>query len=43
MDWKLKDKSCHSNILWYYWLSLSELAFEVAEPEICKYKDKIVH
>jgi len=37
------DKRRHGNVLWYYWLCLSELPFEIAEPEIQKYKDKIFH
>ncbi|MDR1693005.1 MAG: hypothetical protein LBR72_06560 [Oscillospiraceae bacterium] len=28
--------------LWYFWLCLSELPFELAEPEILKYKDAIL-
>jgi hypothetical protein len=27
---------------WYFWLCLSELPFEIAESEICKYKDEIM-
>ncbi|MCI8388862.1 MAG: hypothetical protein HFE63_10425 [Clostridiales bacterium] len=29
--------------LWYYWLSLSELPFDIAYPEIEKYKDEILN
>lgn len=28
---------------WYFWLCLSELPFEIAKPEILKYKDEILH
>jgi len=44
MDEKLtlKGKGVHGNVLWYYWLCLSELPFEIAEPEILRYKDKII-
>ena len=30
----------HSNTVWYFWLCLSELPYEIAEPEILKYKDE---
>jgi hypothetical protein len=45
MDGKLtlKGKGVHGNVLWYYWLCLSELPFEIAEPEISRYKERIVH
>ena len=44
MDEKLalKGKGIHSNILWYYWLCLSELPLSLAEPEIRRYKEKII-
>jgi len=44
MDEKLtlRGKSIHGNVLWYYWLCLSELPFEIAKPEILRYKDKII-
>ena len=44
MDEKLllKGKGVHGNVLWYYWLCLSELPFEVAEQEIVRYKNKII-
>ena len=45
MDEKLalRSKGVHRNILWYYWLCLSELPFTFAEPEIQRYKEKIVN
>jgi len=44
MDEKLmlRGKGVHGNILWYYWLCLSELPFELAEGEILRYKDRII-
>ena len=44
MDEKLtlKGKGVHGNVLWYYWLCLSELPLALAEPEILRYKDKII-
>lgn len=39
----LRGKGVHGNVLWYYWLCLSELPIEIAEPEIVKYKDRIIH
>ena len=44
MDEKLalRGKGVHGNVLWYYWLCLSELPFDLAEPEIQRYKDKII-
>lgn len=44
MDEKLslRSKGVHGNVLWYYWLCLSELPYEFAEPEIIRYKDKIL-
>jgi len=39
----LRNKGVHGNVLWYYWMCLSELPFEIAEPEIQKYKDRIIH
>ena len=43
MDEKLslRGKGVHGNVLWYYWLCLSELPFAFAEPEIQRYKEKI--
>ena len=38
----LRGKGIHGNVLWYYWLCLSELPFTFAEPEIQRYKDKII-
>lgn len=35
-----KKRSWHSK--WYYWLCLSELPFEIAKPEIEKYKDEVM-
>jgi len=43
IDAKLKTKGFHGNVLWYYWLCLSELPYEIAEPEIIKYKDRILN
>jgi hypothetical protein len=44
MDEKLMQKGngIHGNVLWYYWLCLSEIPFELARREILRYKDKIV-
>jgi hypothetical protein len=44
MDEKLtlKGKGVHGNVLWYYWLCLSELPIALAEPEILRYKDRII-
>jgi len=44
MDEKLtlKGKGVHGNVLWYYWLCLSELQPDLAEPEISRYKDRII-
>ena len=44
MDEKLtlRGKGVHGNVLWYYWLCLSELPSPLAEPEIRRYKDKII-
>ncbi len=39
---KLRGKGVHGNVLWYYWLCLSELPLEIAEPEIQRYKDRII-
>lgn len=33
----------HSGTFWYYCLCLSELPFEIAEPEIRKYKNKLLN
>jgi len=38
----LRGKGVHGNVLWYYWLCLSELPLSPAEPEIGRYKDKII-
>lgn len=38
----LRGKGVHGNVLWYYWLCLSELPAKAAEPEILRYKDKII-
>ncbi|MEA4831226.1 hypothetical protein SDC9_175735 [bioreactor metagenome] len=41
---QIKDKKkCNSGALWYYWLCLSELPFEIAKPEIEKYKSEILN
>ena len=37
-----RGKGIHSNVLWYYWLCLSELPLPLAEPEILRYRDRIV-
>jgi len=43
IDEKLSGKNrIHGNVLWYYWLCLSELPFEIAEPEIIRYKERII-
>jgi len=44
MDEKLalRGKGVHGNVLWYYWLCLSELPLPLAKPEIQRYKDKII-
>ncbi|GHV06046.1 hypothetical protein FACS1894217_03980 [Clostridia bacterium] len=44
MDEKLalRGKGVHGNVLWYYWLCLSELPLELAESEILRYKDRII-
>lgn len=31
----------HRNTFYYFWLCLSELPFEIAEPELLKYKDEL--
>ncbi len=31
----------HSSTVWYFWLCLSELPFEIAEPELLRYKDEL--
>ena len=38
----LRGKGVHGNVLWYYWLCLSELPLKFAEPEIIRYKDLII-
>jgi len=40
---RLKGRGVHGNVLWYYWLCLSELPFEFAEEEIRRYKGHIVN
>jgi len=30
----------HGNTFWYFWLCLSELPYNIAEPELLKYKDE---
>ncbi|MCL2159778.1 MAG: hypothetical protein FWH48_10255, partial [Oscillospiraceae bacterium] len=44
MDEKLalRGKGVHGNVLWYYWLCLSELSIALAEAEILRYKDRII-
>jgi hypothetical protein len=44
MDEKLmlRGKGVHGNVLWYYWLCLSELPLKFAEPEIRRYEDRII-
>lgn len=32
----------HGNVLWYYWLCLSELPMEIAGPEILRYETQIL-
>jgi hypothetical protein len=41
LDDKMASKYVHGNVMWYYWLCLSELPIEFAKPEIEKYKEKI--
>jgi hypothetical protein len=31
----------HGNTVWYYWLCLSELPYDIAESELQKYKDEL--
>ena len=38
----LRSKGVHGNVLWYYWLCLSELPIALAEPEILRYKNRII-
>ncbi|GHU38340.1 hypothetical protein FACS1894105_12130 [Clostridia bacterium] len=38
----MRGKGIHGNVLWYYWLCLSELPFELAAPEIDKYKPQML-
>jgi hypothetical protein len=38
----LRGKGIHGNVLWYYWLCLSELPLPLAESEILRYKDRIL-
>ncbi len=38
----INDKKRHSGILFYYWLSLSELPSELALPEITRFKDDML-
>jgi len=44
MDEKLalRGKGVHGNVLWYYWLCLSELPLKFAEQEIQRYKKRII-
>ena len=37
------EKRRHSGVQWYYYLCLSELPFDIALPEILRYKDVFVH
>lgn len=30
----------HGNTVWYYWLCLSELSYDIARPEVIRYKDE---
>jgi len=36
------NKRRHSGVLKYFWLCLSEIPFDIAEPEILRYKDNIL-
>ncbi len=38
----LRGKGIHGNVLWYYWLCLSELPYGFSQPEIHRYKDRII-
>lgn len=37
------DKKRPWYCLWYYWLCLSELSFEIARPEVDRYKNEMLH
>jgi len=37
------NKKRHSGVLKYFWLCLSEVPFDLAEPEILRYKDNILN
>jgi len=39
----LRGKGVHGNVLWYYWLCLSELPLKLAEQEVQRYKDRIIN
>lgn len=39
---KRRSKGVHGNVLWYYWLCLSELPFELAESELLNYKNEML-
>lgn len=36
------ERHRHWGVKWYFWLCLSELPFEIARPNILKYKDEIL-
>jgi len=36
------DKRWHGGVQWYYWLSLSDMPYDIAEPEIQQQKEKII-
>jgi hypothetical protein len=36
------NKKRHSGVLRYFWLCLSEMPFDIAEPEIRRYKDTVL-
>lgn len=43
LEEKLKGNNrVHGNLKWYFWLCLSELPFDIAEPNILKYKNEIL-
>lgn len=37
----VNEKYRHGLCYWYFWLCLSELPFDIAEPEILRFKDKM--
>jgi len=39
----ISDKKRHSGVNFYYWLTLSELPIELAQPEIERYKDFLLN